>query len=342
MVISKPDIKGIVRGAVPSLPRGSLPVVTGILGATIMPHNLYLHSGLILSRASDNPVITKRYCRFAIVDAFLSLNMALFVNAAILIVSCASFFGKKEIVAIEDAHEMMHSLFGKAASVVFGVALLASGQSSTICGTLAGQMVMEGFVNLKVRPWIRRLITRGIAILPAVLVLVIFGERNGTSLLVWSQVILSIQLPFAMIPLIRITSHSEMKEYRNGILTRIVGWSCVLFVIGLNIWLVIDLFISYFRESSVVVWIAGCLGCLVFVTTLGYIAFCKIGPKDTQFVSLEEEDSGKNNVEQELSEQNQEGVPSKDDVDSADLNATNMISSSPQEELTKRNSLELS
>jgi manganese transport protein len=286
MFIAKPVFRDVIKGIIPTLPAGSLPVATGILGATIMPHNLYLHSGLILTRKSSDVTLTRRYCKFALLDGLLSLNLALFVNAAILIVASASFYGKREITAIQQAYTMLKSLFGNGASIVFGTALLLAGQSSTITGTLAGQMVMEGFLKFRMRPWLRRMITRAIAIVPAAVVILIFGDYTGSSLLLWSQVVLSIQLPFAIIPLIRITSHKEMGEFQNHWTIQIVGWVCVLLVIGLNIWLIVASVQGFFTSASILLIVFSIIGALLFVAALLFIMFCRIEPKVSRFNNI--------------------------------------------------------
>lgn len=291
MFIAKPVAKDLIKGLVPSLPPGSIAVATGILGATIMPHNLYLHSGLILTRRSDNKVLIKRYTIFAMLDGLLSLNLALFVNISILVVSAASFYGKRDIVAIQQAYVMLESMFGKGASVVFGISLLLAGQSSTITGTLAGQMVMEGFLKFRMRPWLRRLTTRGIAILPAVIIILIWGDLTGSSLLTWSQVVLSIQLPFAMIPLIRITSHKSMAEFRNGWITWFVGWICVLLVVGLNVWLVVDFFTESLIEQRKWLWGLAFIVFGVLSALLLFVSFCRIEPKEFPFANKYDEEN---------------------------------------------------
>lgn len=277
--IAKPDPIGIAMGIIPTLPAGSLATATGILGATIMPHNIYLHSGLMTSRKSTNLTITKRRCFFALLDAVMSLNVALFINAAILVVAAASFYGNMELNDIRQAAVLLSSLFGRSASIIFGIALLFAGQSSTITGTIAGEIVMNGFLKLKLKPWLRRLVTRSIAILPAVGVILIFGEASTSSLLIWSQVILSIQLPFAMIPLIRITSNDEMGRFKNNIIITIVGWFCVLFVIALNVWLVIDQMNENLVGASWYLWVLSITFVVLFFAFILYVTFIRITPK---------------------------------------------------------------
>jgi manganese transport protein len=244
MVVTKPSVLGILGGFIPSLPPGSLTVATGILGATIMPHNIYLHSGIVIPRRSNNEKQTFWNCLYALFDGILSLNFAFLINASILITAAAFHNRKDKPDSIETAYVLLEQIFGRASSVMFGIALLLSGQSSTITGTMAGSIVMEGFLQMKLRPWIRRIVTRTIAIVPATIVLIIVGDDGATQLLIWSQIILSMQLPFAMVPLIRITSHAHMGKFKNFILVQLLGWICVLLVGGLNIWLIIDIFIE--------------------------------------------------------------------------------------------------
>eukprot|EP01027_Heterolobosea_sp_BB2_P013617 GEZU01019627.1.p1 GENE.GEZU01019627.1~~GEZU01019627.1.p1 ORF type:complete len:566 (-),score=88.16 GEZU01019627.1:574-2271(-) len=242
---AKPNFKEVMSGFIPMIKPGSMYLVTGILGATIMPHNLYLHSGVIQSRqpAEGSKKAMKRACRFAFLDSLLALNVAFLVNAAILIVSAAAFWKHGiVVVAIQDAYKAIENLFNsKLAAIVFGIALLCAGQSSTMTGTLAGQIVMEGFVELKMKKWLRRLITRGLAIIPAAVVVMVLGEKGTTPLLVWSQVILSLQLPFAMVPLIRFTSSASiMGIHKSKIWVQILAWLCVIIITGLNVYLVYD------------------------------------------------------------------------------------------------------
>ena len=210
LFFSKPDLAGLARGFLPTAQLfrdpGMLYVAIGILGATVMPHNLYLHSSIVQTRRyGDSNESRGEAVSFATIDSTVALTSALFINGAILVVAAATFHGTgyQDIADISDAYKMLAPLLGTTlASTLFAVALLFSGQNATITGTLAGQIVMEGFLNLRVRPWLRRLITRLVAIVPALVTVVLYGDRAGGSLLVFSQVILSLQLPFAVIPLI--------------------------------------------------------------------------------------------------------------------------------------------
>jgi manganese transport protein len=223
---------------------GMLFIAIGILGATVMPHNLYLHSSIVQSRKYLRNAAGKRDAiKLANVDSALALTLALFVNAAILIVAAAVFHrsGHFEVAAIEDAYKLLSPLLGVAgASTLFAIALLASGQNSSITGTLAGQVVMEGFVNLRVAPWMRRMITRGIAIFPTVIVVWLMGDAGTEKLLLLSQVILSMQLSFAVVPLVYFTSKPEMMgEFVNARWLKWMGWSAAVLIAGLNGWLLV-------------------------------------------------------------------------------------------------------
>jgi manganese transport protein len=239
--MAKPVLAEIASGLVPRLNGESLYVAIGILGATVMPHNLYLHSALVQTRRIGSSEAAKQQaCKFNFIDSAIALNGALLVNASILILSATVFFKNGLAVSrIEQAHELLTPLLGASlAGVLFGVALLASGQSSTITGTLAGQIVMEGFLNLRMRPWLRRLITRLLAIGPAVWVIHSFGEEATYKMLILSQVVLSLQLPFAVIPLIRFTSDPRrMGAFANPAWVKTLAWIAAAIIVGLNFWL---------------------------------------------------------------------------------------------------------
>jgi len=232
----------------------SLYVAIGILGATVMPHNLYLHSALVQSRAVAESLEAKRQAvKMNLIDSVVALNAALFVNASILIVSAAVFHfsGHQDVASIEDAHRLLAPLLGTgAASVLFAVALLSSGQSSTITGTLAGQVVMEGFLRLRIQPWLRRLISRGLAIVPAAVVIGTQGEHAVDALLVLSQVVLSLQLSYAVIPLITFTSQrSRMGEFVNPTWVKVAGSAVAALIAGLNAKLVFDVVSGWYETS---------------------------------------------------------------------------------------------
>jgi len=219
--------------------REMLYIAIGILGATVMPHNLYLHSSIVQTRAFATNASGKREAiRYATFDSTLALGFALFVNAAILVLGAAAFHtrGLHNVAEIADAYKLLTPVLGASlASTLFACALLASGQNSTLTGTLAGQIVMEGFLNLRLKPWLRRLITRVMAIVPAVIVIGFYGEGKVTSLLILSQVVLSFQLPFAVIPLVQFTNdHARMGAFANSRLTSIVAWTVAAAILGFN------------------------------------------------------------------------------------------------------------
>jgi len=238
------------HGFVPSLDlfrnKEMLYIAIGILGATVMPHNLYLHSSLVQTRAFGfEPKQRREALRYAIFDSTFALGFALFINAAILVLGAAAFHsrGMHEVAEIADAYKLLTPVLGASlASVLFACALLASGQNSTLTGTLAGQIVMEGFLQIRLKPWLRRLITRSIAIIPAIIVIGIWGEGKVTALIILSQVVLSFQLPFAVVPLVRFTSdRRKMGEFANSRITAIISWIVAVVILGLNfeyLWLI--------------------------------------------------------------------------------------------------------
>ncbi len=243
IILARPDFAGIVSGLRPTMPNGALLVSIGIIGATVMPHNLYLHSALVQSRRIGEDIASKaQACRFNLIDSAVALNAAFFVNAAILIVSAAVFHKNHESVAsIEKAHELLPAFLGPLAPILFGVALLCAGQSSTLTGTLAGQIIMEGYLHLKLAPWLRRLVTRTIALAPAVLTITLVGEEKMQNLLVLSQVVLSLQLAFAVVPLIHFTSNKRnMGVFATPIWAQVLAWISATIIIGLNAKLVIE------------------------------------------------------------------------------------------------------
>ncbi len=245
---AKPVIPDLLAGLIPSPQILKNPemlyIAIGILGATVMPHNLYLHSSLVQTRKYEQTSPGKREAiRFATIDSTVALMTALFINAGILIVAAAAFHrGGMVVDEIQKAHELLSPLLGVTmASTLFAVALLASGQNSTLTGTLAGQIVMEGFLNLRLRPWLRRLITRSIAIIPAAIVASLYGESGTAKLLVLSQVILSLQLPFAVVPLVMFTSdRKKMGEFVSPVWVRVVAWLVTAVIIVLNLKLLSD------------------------------------------------------------------------------------------------------
>ncbi len=248
LFLARPDLAGVAGGLIP---RGEivtnpamLYIAIGILGATVMPHNLYLHSSIVQTRhVLPDPASKREAIRFATLDSTIALLFAFFINGAILILAAATFHptGYRDVADIGDAYHLLAPLLGTGiASVLFAVALLASGQNSTITGTLAGQIVMEGFLNIRLPAWLRRLITRLIAIIPAVIVTALYGSRGVGSLLILSQVILSLQLSFAVVPLVQFTSEKgKMGEFANRPWLRHLAWTIAVVIIALNAWLLV-------------------------------------------------------------------------------------------------------
>ena len=259
--LGQPEWRGIVQGFVPSLPDATaLYISIGILGATVMPHNLYLHSSLVQTRKiGREPEEIRKTIKWNNIDTSVSLSIALFINAAILIMAASVFFknGYHEVAEIQDAYHLLEPLLGVAiAPIAFAVALLASGQSSTITGTLAGQIIMEGFLNFRIRPWLRRLITRGMAVIPAVLVIAYFGENSTGAMLVLSQVVLSLQLPFAIIPLIHaVADKKRMGEFSIRPWIQILAWAVAIVILSLNIKLVLDQINTWVTDAGSNAWL---------------------------------------------------------------------------------------
>lgn len=255
LVLSRPEMAGIFRGFVPKAEivtnPGMLYIAIGILGATVMPHNLYLHSSIVQTRRYIRSAPGKKMAiKYGTIDSTFALMIALFINASILILSAAAFHGSghQDVADINDAYKLLSPLLGAPlASIFFGVALLASGQNATLTGTMAGQIVMEGFLNLRLRPWIRRLLTRMVAIVPAVIVAALYGERGVGNLLVLSQVILSLQLSFAVVPLVAFTSDRlKMGKFVNSPSLRLISWTIAVLIISLNGYLLFQVISSLF------------------------------------------------------------------------------------------------
>ncbi len=253
IIRSRPEFGAVMAGFIPTReilanPR-MLYIGIGILGATVMPHNLYLHSSVVQTRRYDETTEGRREAvRYAFADSTIALSLALFINAAILIVAAAAFHttGRHDVAEIQDAYLLLTPLLGGGASAVFAIALLASGQNSTLTGTLAGQIVMEGFLNIRIRPWLRRLITRGIAIIPAAIVAILYGESGTAQLLIFSQVILSLQLSFAVVPLVMFTSEKEkMGEFANGPVVKTLAYAVTALIVVLNAWLLMQTFFEW-------------------------------------------------------------------------------------------------
>lgn len=279
IILAKPDLGEVATGFIPTFPNAeALYIAIGIIGATVMPHNLYLHSALVQTRKiKDSPEGIKQALRYNTIDSTIALNIAFLVNAAILVLAATVFFktGRTEVAEIGQAHELLAPLLGTGlAPILFAVALIAAGQSSTITGTLAGQIVMEGYLRLRINPLIRRLITRLLAIVPALLVISIYGDQEVDTLLVFSQVLLSLQLGFAIIPLIHFVSDKKtMGEFAIGTWTRVAAWVIALVLVYLNSQMLFNFISSYFQSSSniaikslIILAAAGFLGLLLFIT----------------------------------------------------------------------------
>ena len=289
MIFAEPEIDKVISGLVPSIPSSAaLYIAIGIIGATVMPHNLYLHSSLVQTRKFDRtPAGIKQALKYNFIDSIIALNLAFFVNAAILILAAATFYknGMFEVAEIQDAHQFLEPLLGtKWAPILFAVALIAAGQSSTITGTLAGQIVMEGYLNLRIQPWVRRIITRLIAIVPAVVVIMIYGESVTGKLLILSQVILSLQLGFAIIPLIHFVSDkTKMKGFHISKTTQVAAWIIALIIVSLNAKLVYDEITSWLESAShpILLWCTvvplafGFLGLLLYIVFKPFITRAK-------------------------------------------------------------------
>lgn len=281
MIFAQPELPKVVTGLIPSLPNeAALYIAIGIIGATVMPHNLYLHSSLVQTRKFDRSKTGIRQAlKYNFIDSAIALNLAFFVNAAILILAAATFYknGMYEVAEIQDAYRFLEPLLGNRwAPVLFAVALIAAGQSSTITGTLAGQIVMEGYLNLRIQPWVRRIITRLIAIVPAVAVILIYGESVTGKMLILSQVILSLQLGFAIIPLIHFVSDKEkMKGFHISKTTQIVAWIIASIIVSLNAKLVFDEISGWLATSDnpMVLWLTVVPVALGFLVLLLYIVF---------------------------------------------------------------------
>jgi len=258
LIFAQPDLGGILGGYIPQVEvvrnPEALYIAIGILGATVMPHNLYLHSSIVQTRNwEDTPEQKREAIKFGTIDSTIALSLALFINSALLILAAAVFHfsGKQDVAEIQDAYRLLSPMLGVApASAIFALALLASGQNSTLTATMAGQIVMEGFLHLRVKPWLRRLLTRLVAIVPALLTIIFFGEGSTTSMLILSQVILSLQLSFAVIPLIMFTSDRKlMGEFVNPTWLKVLAYAVATIIVGLNGWLLIQTFSGWLNPS---------------------------------------------------------------------------------------------
>ncbi len=289
MIFAEPEMGKVLTGLIPTLPNeAALYIAIGIIGATVMPHNLYLHSSLVQTRKFDRSKEgIKQALKYNFIDSAIALNLAFFVNAAILILAAATFYknGLFEVAEIQDAHQLLAPLLGtKWAPVLFAIALIAAGQSSTITGTLAGQIIMEGYLNLRIQPWVRRIVTRLIAIVPAVLAILIFGDKVTGKLLILSQVILSLQLGFAIIPLIHFVSDkTKMKGFHISRTTQIASWIIALIIVSLNAKLVYDEITGWLQTSNhpIILWLTvvpialGSLVLIIYIILKPFIARAK-------------------------------------------------------------------
>jgi manganese transport protein len=286
LFFAKPDMQAVATGFIPGLlSKNALYIAVGMIGATVMPHNLYLHSALVQSRKikSDHEGI-KNALRFNLIDSTIALNVAFFVNAAILVLAASIFFssGNTQVAKIEDAHKLLAPLLGnKLAPIIFAIALIAAGQSSTITGTLAGQIVMEGYLQLRINPLLRRFITRIIAITPAVVTILIYGNEKIDYLLVLSQVILSVQLGFAVIPLIHFVSDKDtMGDYAIKNYTKIAAWIVACILVFLNVKMVFDQSLDFFKQPGNILWkILILIGAAIFIWLFIMMTFLPIFKK---------------------------------------------------------------
>jgi manganese transport protein len=259
LIVARPEWGAVFQGLIPQPEVVQNPtalyIAIGILGATVMPHNLYLHSSIVQTRAWEETIEKKHEAiKFGIIDSTVALSIAFFINAAILILSAATFHfsNHQDVAEIQDAYKLLSPVLGFGpASVLFAIALLASGQNSTLTGTLAGQIVMEGFLQIRLRPWLRRLLTRMVAIVPALVTIVFLGEGSTTNLLILSQVILSLQLSFAVIPLVMFTSDRHlMGEFVNPPWLKVLAYAVSTIIVGLNAWLLWETFIGWLHPGQ--------------------------------------------------------------------------------------------
>jgi manganese transport protein len=297
IIMAKPDLGEVVTGFVPTIPNEeALYIAIGIIGATVMPHNLYLHSALVQTRKINKTVQgIKQALKWNFIDLTVALNLAFLVNAAILVLAATTFFknGETGVAEIKEAHRLLKGFLGsELAPKLFAIALIAAGQSSTVTGTLAGQIVMEGYLRLRINPWVRRLITRLVAIVPAVIVIYVFGDDEVDSLLILSQVILSMQLGFAIIPLIHFVSDKQtMGAFTIKPVVQMAAWLIAAILIYLNVTMVANEAASFFNSSDSIVWksiiIAGSIG---FVVLLAYtILFPMFRPKPKPAIPMHAE-----------------------------------------------------
>jgi len=283
ILLARPDVGAIAVGLVPSLPDGgALYLAIGVLGATVMPHNLYLHSALVQSRKIlKTPTGIRTGLRFNAVDSVVALNGALLVNGALMIMAAAAFHGAghTDVTEIQEAHHLLEPLLGWMAPAAFAIALIAAGQASTVTGTLAGQIVMEGYIRVRLRPEVRRLVTRGLAIIPAALTILLMGEQATGDLLVLSQVVLSLQLSYAVIPLIHLVSDRRwVGQYRIKLPTQALAWAVALVIAGLNLKLVADELIGWLASAGDLAWVLWLSVVPLAAGAVGLLAYVSIAP----------------------------------------------------------------
>ncbi|MDR3716576.1 MAG: Nramp family divalent metal transporter [Puia sp.] len=278
ILMARPNLREVATGLIPTLPgREALYIAIGIIGATVMPHNLYLHSALVQTRkigtGAEN---TRRALKLNFLDSTIALNLAFFVNVAILVLAATVFYktGRTQIASIKEAHELLSPLLGNTlAPKLFAIALIAAGQSSTITGTIAGQIVMEGYLQLRINPWLRRLLTRLLAIIPALIVILLFGEDKVDNLLVFSQVILSVQLGFAIIPLIHFVSDKKaMGDFSISAFIKFLSWAVAIVLVYLNVKLVVEGASGFFAGPGHIAW----KGALIIFAAMACLLLCYI------------------------------------------------------------------
>lgn len=330
MIFAQPHMGSVLKGLIPSIPNEeALYIAIGIIGATVMPHNLYLHSSLVQTRKFDRSASgIKQALKYNFIDSTIALNLAFFVNAAILILAAATFYknGMFEIAEIQDAHKFLAPLLGTSwAPILFAVALIAAGQSSTITGTLAGQIIMEGYLNFRMQPWVRRILTRLIAIVPAVIVISVFGESVTGKMLILSQVILSLQLGFAIIPLIHFVSDKQkMKGFAITKTTQIASWLVALIIVSLNAKLVYNQIQEWLTtaENPIILWLTVVPLAISFLLLLLYIVITPFIAK----IKHEELNHSPHNLKIQFSEttaQNKKNIAIAIDFSDADEIALN-------------------
>jgi manganese transport protein len=272
LAVARPPFGEVMGGFLPYIPARAVYLATSVLGATLMPHSLFLQSGMVLSRhVGSDPRAKRRLCRTSLWDTVISLNLAFFVNLSILLVAATAFYGTREVATLQEAHALLNASLGsRVAPVAFAIALLAAGSSSTVTATMAGQIVMEGFVRLRMRPWLRRLVSRLCAIVPAVITVAVAGEAAANDLLVLSQVILSLQLPFTIVPLLKFTGAENIMgaEFVTRGATLVITWIVAAIVLALNIWLVVDSIIGahWLVATTLSIVLATLLVFLIYIT----------------------------------------------------------------------------